>query len=291
MHTRCPECQTLFKVDGSQLAQANGYVKCCNCDAVFNALDHEADPIEDASSILADEHDSSEFDWLSTEFVDEQALKNKAPKVDSQVSNAQLDSFLNDDSSSVSPQIEEYDELLSSIDDIKPSDGDALSIEDVLESKKSHLLSGFMWAIIVLLLTTSFIFQVIWQNRNEAVHYNESRWVLEEFCAIANCTVPHQKAPEKINIINSEVILNNDAFLAIHLIVNNQSEFSQPFPLLEVTLLNTEEQVVAKRTFEPRQYITRYQPDALFEPGQIQHIQLDLVDPGESAAGYRFTFL
>jgi predicted Zn finger-like uncharacterized protein len=38
--TRCPECRTLFRATGAQLALAGGRVRCGRCQHVFNALAH-----------------------------------------------------------------------------------------------------------------------------------------------------------------------------------------------------------------------------------------------------------
>ena len=38
MYTQCPECLTIFKLDGGELAAAHGSVRCGHCAAVFDAL-------------------------------------------------------------------------------------------------------------------------------------------------------------------------------------------------------------------------------------------------------------
>ena len=43
MRTRCPECQTAFRVTPDQLKARAGKVRCGQCQAVFNALDHLLD--------------------------------------------------------------------------------------------------------------------------------------------------------------------------------------------------------------------------------------------------------
>lgn len=41
LQTRCPKCQTRFRVTQEQLGIANGKVRCGNCMDVFNAIEHE----------------------------------------------------------------------------------------------------------------------------------------------------------------------------------------------------------------------------------------------------------
>ncbi len=44
--TRCPQCNTAFRVTPNQLAVADGVVRCGSCLAVFKAVDYEADKKE-----------------------------------------------------------------------------------------------------------------------------------------------------------------------------------------------------------------------------------------------------
>jgi len=38
MYTQCPECLTVFKLSGSELAATLGSVRCGHCSAIFDAL-------------------------------------------------------------------------------------------------------------------------------------------------------------------------------------------------------------------------------------------------------------
>lgn len=44
MLTRCPACQTVFRLGAGQLARRGGEVRCGHCYQAFNALDHEIQP-------------------------------------------------------------------------------------------------------------------------------------------------------------------------------------------------------------------------------------------------------
>ncbi|NMT62361.1 DUF3426 domain-containing protein [Marinobacter orientalis] len=41
LQTRCPKCETRFRVTDAQLSVAGGKVRCGNCKAVFNAVEHQ----------------------------------------------------------------------------------------------------------------------------------------------------------------------------------------------------------------------------------------------------------
>ncbi|MDH5217768.1 MAG: zinc-ribbon domain-containing protein, partial [Gammaproteobacteria bacterium] len=45
MYTKCPNCQTTFRVSTAQLKLAEGKVRCGRCDHVFNAVSHLLDDV------------------------------------------------------------------------------------------------------------------------------------------------------------------------------------------------------------------------------------------------------
>lgn len=49
MFTRCPECNTTFRVTAAQLKAASGKVRCSNCNTVFNSLETLEDDPDDGS--------------------------------------------------------------------------------------------------------------------------------------------------------------------------------------------------------------------------------------------------
>ena len=67
--TRCPQCNTAFKVTPNQLAVADGVVRCGSCLAVFKAIDHKTSEDKTVSSIAEPEPVTSgaEFDLKITD--------------------------------------------------------------------------------------------------------------------------------------------------------------------------------------------------------------------------------
>jgi predicted Zn finger-like uncharacterized protein len=50
MFTTCPECQTVFRLSVAELRLAEGYVRCGQCNAVFNAVSSLTDQAPDEAS-------------------------------------------------------------------------------------------------------------------------------------------------------------------------------------------------------------------------------------------------
>ena len=72
MLTRCPHCQTTFRVSQAQLDAARGKVRCGKCQQVFNAQEHISQPIEaqQAPSTASNKSPppiAPQIDWLHQE--------------------------------------------------------------------------------------------------------------------------------------------------------------------------------------------------------------------------------
>ena len=52
LYTRCPHCQTVFRLSEQHLAAANGRVRCGACFQVFDAVNHRVRPVQKRSPEL-----------------------------------------------------------------------------------------------------------------------------------------------------------------------------------------------------------------------------------------------
>lgn len=88
LQTRCPKCETRFRVTDAQLSVAGGKVRCGNCMAVFNAVEHQVrggssgdksgDTKEPASAPAQDQEDqnfTSEDDLIFADNPEEDAAE------------------------------------------------------------------------------------------------------------------------------------------------------------------------------------------------------------------------
>lgn len=72
----------------------------------------------------------------------------------------------------------------------------------------------------------------------------------------------------------------------------NRADTVQPYPLLEVSLIDSQGQLVARRAYSPREYLSK--PEAIQQglPPQVAvNIQLDITSPGTQASGYEVQLL
>ena len=83
-----------------------------------------------------------------------------------------------------------------------------------------------------------------------------------------------------------------DKALRIKATLVNRAEMVQPYPLLEVSLIDSQGQLVARRTYPPREYLSK--PDVISQgmPPQLAiNVQLDITSPGVPASGYEVLLL
>jgi len=69
------------------------------------------------------------------------------------------------------------------------------------------------------------------------------------------------------------------------------SPFAQPFPDMEITLSDLTGAVVARRRFQPREYLGSYwHPFLLMRPDQPVQVTLEVLNPGQDAVNFEFAF-
>jgi hypothetical protein len=75
--------------------------------------------------------------------------------------------------------------------------------------------------------------------------------------------------------------------LMVDAIIINHADIMQPFPNIQLLFTDTEEHVVAARSFKPSEYLRGELASTEMMPAnQSIHIALELNDPGENATGY-----
>lgn len=130
--TRCPHCETRFRVTEEQLGIARGKVRCGNCMQVFNALEHSepetplntssSKPGADTSAAVSSSSGNSRFQ-AEEEFVfeddpEEDAAEGNYAGTKTTFSEDELsDSFLNFDEKKTSNFDDDEDEISSDVDE------------------------------------------------------------------------------------------------------------------------------------------------------------------------------
>ena len=157
--------------------------------------------------------------------------------------------------------------------------------------------SGFktgLWAMVNIVLILILLGQYAYFNRGTLSQYPELRPWLASLCAALGCETPLQRDVNRI-VLTNRIVESHPKYpnaLLIDATLVNDTDFPQPYPLVEIRFSDLNNQLVAGRRFRPGEYLpagTRLQTG--MAPRQPVHIILEIVDPGKDAVSFQFELL
>lgn len=235
MLTRCPNCQTIFRIREDQLNMADGLAHCYRCEQVFNARENLSE----------------------TAVAKEPAAQESTPP---------------------------------------HSEAAPISVKELLATpkKKRGFFTTLFWLLACTALLAAAALQLAWFERKEVIKHPEGRILLEKLCHYVHCEVPKLRDLSLINITQRQITSHphkNNALL-VQLTIKNQATFSQPYPILELSLSTTDEVLIARRSFSPAEYLEpATNHNQLMSLGMLQQIEMEIEDPGAGVTGFEFDFL
>lgn len=158
---------------------------------------------------------------------------------------------------------------------------------DAYIADRPNPLAGLVWFIVAL----GFLFLLGLQVRTYFVdrYAQDERFrpYLSLFCRVAACELPARRDTYSFSITHTRVELHPDVPGALNITVKlvNQAGFSQPYPDLQLTLIDRVGRVIGRRTFSPDSYLGTDKPN-LLESGELASVDFDLVQPNEKAVGF-----
>ena len=78
---------------------------------------------------------------------------------------------------------------------------------------------------------------------------------LEKICRQLNCQLPAYKNPDEFAVLQGSLSALPDRSLLFRAVIRNRAAFAQPYPNLELTLLDYAENPFARRIFRPQDYL------------------------------------
>ncbi len=126
----------------------------------------------------------------------------------------------------------------------------------------------------ILALLSLLIAQFLYANKN---------WFTHEL----------KRNPEQVKMISRNIIShpNDNGVLLISASIENKADDAQPYPYIEVTLLDNKENTIALRRFKPQEYLQHYSENEIFPPNKEASLQLKIADPGKKATRFNFRFM
>jgi predicted Zn finger-like uncharacterized protein len=252
MITRCPACQTLFKVVPDQLRISEGWVRCGQCQQIFDArpqllpLDRTT-PIPNATKLLDEPSDHAQTPEQPQQTGDLiTALPDLASGVELKEEPATADSVV--------------EEVVDRESEIEAESDAALSQVSFLRDASS---SGFWRKPIVrvslyamgLTLTLALLVQIVFHERHRIVAMEPALkpW-LQAFCAPLNCTVSALRRIDSIVIDSASFTKIRTRTYRLNFTVKNVALVALAAPAIELTLTDSLDQALVRRVFQPVEF-------------------------------------
>lgn len=280
MLTTCPACKATFKVTTHQLDAHQGDVRCGKCNTVFNAFDTLFSPPESlsipetASSTVVPEPVNHET-ARKPEHIVEVELPREETRYQEESS---PDSIL------VLPG--------QSAIDIEGFDRPSLQqqLHEVEENRRTHWqMAGLIVALVLLL--AGLAGQGIYFKRNEiAAMYPQFKPSLEKMCGMLDCRISLLQNNDAIRIESSELQADPDHpnLVTLNAVLRNMAHYPQAYPLLELSLTDTDGKTIARRLFKPKEYLDKSANPEKGMPANeevLVKLNLDFTDLG--AVGFK----
>lgn len=274
--TRCPECDTRFKVSDEQLAAHEGLVRCGRCQNVFNARQHlQAEEPSPQLSLPIGEPSAAADDPVSDttqpalDKVATPDTENFGPATDAEPAPAETAEPENGnagedpviDGEPVPPKLrpipdfsELEDEPATLAQQVRFVDDPEESVAPPAPAARKHKAAITLAVLLVLLL---FAQGIHFFRHTLAASLPGLKPMLNSYCALLSCTVDLPRELDALSIESSE--LEADAKLVnvitLHVLLRNRSGHAQAWPSLELTLTDLRDQVIARRAFHPADYL------------------------------------
>jgi predicted Zn finger-like uncharacterized protein len=269
--TACPECATQFVVTKKQLSAFEGKVRCGTCSLVFNAKEHLIKSTN-SKKINADSPNSEDL-VDDTESFEHSQVEDIALYAPTETDATQFNIDTSDTSNINIPAV---------VND--------LALDRRYQDKPKK--TPFSWALFFggLILLLAAIMQTAYFLRTAITsNYPQTKPYFVQACQLLGCQIELAKDINLLTIDDSDMQEDVDYEKVIHFTstLTNHANYAQSYPLIELTLTNTNDEPVLRRTFKPEQYLVGQDLSQGIAAKQEIRIKLALSTDEVAVAGYR----
>ncbi|MBC7944155.1 MAG: DUF3426 domain-containing protein [Burkholderiales bacterium] len=337
--TRCPNCDTTFKVTLPQLQAHRGDVRCGRCAEVFDAFadlstvqaTNETPADNSPLSILGGANDQ----WAEDALADrsEAASDNHTGSVSESESDTpgEADSRTEARNEPDEFGLDQFSEL-GQLPDLNPADvpgrqgSSAIAhassrddnfppLADYPPAARPSLRSDFepafhgdpgeaatdprtmrLWLGGSLFLLVLLLGQVAFVFRSDlATRFPGLKPPLQQFCKVLGCVVPLPHDWETLTVESSDLKSPDSAppgQIELSASLRNRARYTVAYPALDLTLTNSRDETIARRIFEPREYLPATTDLAAgLPPNGDLNVKLTLDTGDLNPSGYRLFML
>ncbi len=142
------------------------------------------------------------------------------------------------------------------------------------------------------MLTLLLMAQVFFSERAPLAASARWRPVVTAVCDLTGCNVPAWHEPGAFAMLSRDVIAvpNRPGVLRVQASIRNDARWSQPWPVLVLSLSDANGRLLGRRRFMPGDYLGRTPDTTLLQAGQAAQLAFDIVEPGSGVVAFDFRF-
>lgn len=279
MQTCCPNCQTSFRVTPEQLKVRAGKVRCGQCQTVFNALDSLLEGAAVSAPSVSSMVSALPVSQTSAITEVDLPLADDLPVVP--LSNAAVQA-LGKAAGLILPR--ETTEI----------PGYSKWAEGIMSYSTAPALertARWPFVLVALLLVLVLAGQLVFHFRSEVVVAAPGlRPVLEAASKALGFQIPLPRRAELLSIETSDLQTDplRSNLLTLQATLRNQAGYGQAYPLLELSLTDTQDNAIVRRVFRASDYLPPTMlPEQAFPAHSDITVRLWIETKDITAAGYR----
>jgi len=269
MYTQCPNCLTIFILREPQLQAHQGLVRCGKCASVFRADQYLLDKLPERKGEPQDDSGGAEEQLSQTEQLGKTKRRGSGSK-----------SKPRGHRTSTKPK--------KSIQ--KREDLDIPTVTELsLLPKPKIRTRPIFWVVGNLILLALLVGQLTYFYRNELVNYPNLKPIVVTFCQQLRCEIHPRRNVALIELTRTAIAPHPkySNTLRIRSSLVNRAGFTQPFPLMEISLSNKTGELLSRRSFRPEEYLNQSDIVAKGMPPNVAvDTVLSVTNPDKSAVGY-----
>ena len=273
--TCCPQCKTEFQVAQEQLEVYQGMVSCGQCQTTFHADSYLHDKEPSPQLTLPILQDLSEPPVLKSATGTKYKTLAETIKVD--LSNP-----------AAWPHKGTMKESRTGKKHFGKSNSGASTApyNNRLPEKSDPIWLGLIATLtVVLLAQTVYFFRV-----EIAARLPGLKPAFIAYCELLQCSVPLPQEADQMSIESSDLEAHpvRAGVVTLNVILRNRASYAQAYPHLELTLTDTQDQTLARRTFSAAEYL-KFREEEIngLAANRESSIKLYLDTNNLKAAGYK----
>jgi len=301
--TTCPACGTTFRVTAEQLLARNGNVRCGRCAHVFNAheslaLDYPPPVVEEPEAIA---EPAQELVPETERLPEPEPPPDEPPPAPEFIPAAEAEALHEFEAQSESEAIPEYVEEPTAEplaraeaepepqpepppEFIQPPEA-PVAVPPPKRNLRRLWLAGTTLLLLGLVVQDAMYFRTELIARSPAL-----KPAFEQACSLFGCRVALPRNADLLSIEASSLEADpaSAGIVVLNAALRNRAGYLQALPLFELTLTDYQDKLVARRVFQPREYLP---PEAAAQTGMPANEEIEVklnIDLGDAkAAGYR----